>query len=561
VDVTDERQRRIDAVRGRIGEAENHLVDELRAGRINRREFIRRGTVLGMSVTALGVLSGCSRPDVAQVDPPQTKPPRPGGTIRVGMTSPAGKLDPVTVADEGGLGVLGQSGEYLVWSDDKLNAVPRLAERWSHNGDGTVWTFKIRQGVRFHDGTPLTAEDVATTMNRLADPKVGSNALSTFAGALSKGNTKAVDQHTVEFHLDAPNGNFPYLVSSDNYNAIILPKTYDGDWEKTFIGTGPWVLDHYSPNEGVTYNRNPHYWRGRTVADRNELKFYPEEQAQVLGLQGNQVDVLIHYSVSAGKALITDPDVRTIQFRSASHRQVHMRTDKEPFKDKRVRQAMGLLIDRRALVQGLLATKSDYGNDSPFAPDYKSTDRTVPQRRRDIAKAKELLRAAGKADGFTVQLNTLTHFELPDLAQVIQDNASAAGIKIHLQITDAGTYYGDAVYGKSPWLDSTMGITDYGHRGVPNVYLTAPLGSKGTWNAAHFKNPTYDGLVKDYIGTLDLQSQRQVARKIQLLLLDETPIIFPYFYFFLTGAANRVSGVETTAMGHADLFRTGLVAA
>jgi peptide/nickel transport system substrate-binding protein len=276
-------------------------------------------------------------------------------------------------------------------------------------------------------------------------------------------------------------------------------------------------------------------------------------------LQGNQVDLLIHYSVSAGKALITDPAVRTIQYRSAAHRQIHMRTDKEPFNDKRVRQAMALLVDRRALVQGLLATKSDYGNDSPFATAFKSSDRSVPQRQRDVAKSKELLAAAGKSNGFTVQLNTLSQFELPDLAQVIQDNAASAGIKIRLVITDAGTYYGDAVYGKSPWLDSTMGITNYSSRGVPNVYLTAPLGSKGTWNAAHFKNPTYDALVKDYIGTLDLQSQRRVARKIQLLLLDEVPVIFPYYYFFLTGTAERVSGVQTTGMGHADLFRAGLV--
>jgi peptide/nickel transport system substrate-binding protein len=557
---SDDRQRRIDAVRRGIGDAENHLVDELRAGRVNRREFIRRGTVLGMSLSALGVLAGCARPDVSEVDPPQTRRPQPGGTIRVGLTAPSGALDPVTVADEGGLGVLGQSGEYLVWSDKHLNAVPRLAERWTHNADGSVWTFKIRRGVKFHDGTTLTAEDVAATMNHLADPKVGSNALSTFAGALSKGNTKAVDAHTVEFQLDAPNGNFPYLVSSDNYNAIILPKSYDGNWDKTFIGTGPWKLEKFTPNEGVTYTRNPDYWRGRTVSDRNELKFYEAEQAAVLGLQGNQVDALIHYSVSAGKALITDPAIRTIQFRSASHRQIHMRTDKEPFHDKRVRQAMALLVDRHALVQGLLATKSDYGNDSPFAPAYKSTDRTVPQRQRDLAKAKALLDAAGKSNGFTVHLNTLTHFELPDLAQVIQDNAAAAGIKIQLTIQDATSYYGSAVYGKSPWLDSTMGITDYGHRGVPNVYLTAPLTSTGTWNSAHFKNPRYDALVKDYIGTLDLQSQRRVARKIQLLLLDEVPVMFPYFYFFLTGAANRVSGLETTAMGHADVSRAGLVA-
>jgi peptide/nickel transport system substrate-binding protein len=554
-----EGQRQVDAVRARLGEPENHVVDEYAAGRISRRELIRRGTVLGMSMSALGVLAGCTRPNVAQVDKPQTRLPRRGGTIRPGITAPAAQLDPITIADEGGLAVLGQTGEYLAWSDDHLRLLPRLATSWTHNADGSVWTFQIRRGVKFHDGSPLGAEDVAATLNRLADPKVGSNSLSTFAGVLSKSNTQAVGPYTVAFHLDAPNGNFPYLVSSDNYNAIILPRNYDGNWDKTFIGTGPWKLESFTPQVGVNYVPNLDYWRGRTGPDRNELKFYGEEQAQVLGLEGNQVDVLAHFDVSGGKSLLTDPTVRTVQFGSASHRQIHMRNDREPFKDKRVRQAMALLVDRRALVKGLLATKSDYGNDSPFAPIFKSTDRSVPQRQRDVAKAKALLAAAGMPKGFSVQLDTLTHFELPDLAQVIQDNASAAGIKIKLNIADPGTYYGSAVFGKSPWLDSVMGLTDYGHRGVPNVYLTAPLTTKGPWNAAHFHNPVYDRLVADYVGSLDLQSQRRAARKIQLMLLDESPVIFPYFYYFLTGMANRVAGVRTTAMGHIDVSRAGFV--
>ena len=164
----------------------------------------------------------------------------------------------------------------------------------------------------------------------------------------------------------------------------------------------------------------------------------------------------------------------------------------EPFKDKRVRQAMALLVNRQALVDGLLDTKSDPGNDSPFAPVFPSTDQDVPQREQDVRKAKELLAAAGMEDGFKVQLSGWNGFEMPDLAQLIQQDVRQAGITIDLSITDAATYYGDATFGNSRWLDSPMGITEYGHRGVPNVLLGAPLLSKGTWNGAHFKNPQYD---------------------------------------------------------------------
>jgi peptide/nickel transport system substrate-binding protein len=557
--MTDHRQRQVDAVRFHIGEVENDLVDELRARRIDRREFVRRGTVLGLSLSSLGVLASCAQPNVQQVSAPPAKPPRPGGTIRSGIVAPAAALDPVQVSDEGGLAVLGQSGEYLAWSDKNLTLRPIIAESWKHDSTGKVWTFNIRRGVRFSDGTPLSAKDVEVTFNRLADPAVGSNALSTFAGVLSKGNVKATDPYTAEFRLDSPNGNFPYLVSSDNYNAIILPKTYNGGWDKTFIGTGPWKLQSFVANQGVTYVRNPHYWGPPTVAERSQLTFYPEEQAQTLGLQGNQVDCLAHYSVSGGRALLTDPNIRTIQYRCSAHRQIHMRNDKEPFTDKRVRRAVALLVDRRGLVEGLLATKSDYGNDSPFAPVFRSTNPAVAQRQRNVAEAKQLLQAAGKGSGFSAQLTTLTHFELPDLAQVVQNDVSDAGIRLNISILDPGTYYGSSKFGTSPWLDSEMGITDYGHRGVPNLILTAPLESKGPWNAAHFHNPQYDKLVAEYVAALDIQAQRSAAGRIQSLLLDESPVIFPFYYYFLTATRPNVSGVESTAMGHLNVSRAGFV--
>jgi len=157
-------------------------------------------------------------------------------------------------------------------------------------------------------------------------------------------------------------------------------------------------------------------------------------------------------------------NVQTVALKATTHRQVHLRTDKDPFKDKLVRQALALSIDRTGLVDGLFKGRAQLGNDSPFSPVFPYTDASVPQRQQDIEKAKQLLADAGMADGFSVDLNGWDGFEMPDLAQLIQNNAKEIGVTINLKITDAGTYYGDAVYGKSPWLDSTMGITDYGHR-------------------------------------------------------------------------------------------------
>ncbi|MBV9701713.1 MAG: ABC transporter substrate-binding protein [Methylobacteriaceae bacterium] len=535
----------IDAARYRLNEIENDLVDELAAGRIGRREFLRHGAVLGLSVPFLSSLAGAF--GLTAVAPRMARAAAAGGLIRVACTVPAGAVEPVTVDDNGGLLMLHQTGEFLSISGPDLVLRPHLAESWKPNGDGTVWTFKIRQGVKFQNGKTMTAEDVAASIDRLADPKNSSNALSAFKGVLSKGGAKKVDDDTVEFHLDTANGNFPYLVSSDNYNAIIIPADYAGDFEKTFIGTGPFKLDKYTPKVGASFVRNPDYWGPKAVPDRTEWSFYQNMQAMVLALQGNQVDIVSQVSAVGGEALLNDPSFQIISEKTSSHQQVHMRCDMAPFDDKRVRQAVALCLDRKQMVQGLFSGRSDIGNDSPFAPVFPSTDKSVPQREKDIAKAKQLLADAGHANGFTVKLTTEQYLEIPDYAVIIQNAVKAIGITIELNVEAQDAYYGKAVFGSSDWLDSVMGITDYGHRGVPNVFLNAPLKSDGTWNSAHFKNKDYDALVAQYIVASDLGTQRAVAKKIQELLLDETPVIFGYFYDYLTPAKKNVTGVPPVA--------------
>jgi peptide/nickel transport system substrate-binding protein len=528
-------------------ELENALLDELIAGRVSRRAFLRHAGVLGMALGPLAGLLGGTQSAWAQGSG------KPGGVIRVASTLPSGAMDPVTVADIGGLVLLQQTGEFLIFDAPDLTLHPQLALSWKANDKADVWTFALRQGVKFHDGHPFTADDVVATMDRLADPANASNALSVFKGVLSKGGTRKVDDHTVAFHLDRPVGKFPYYVSSDNYNAIILPSNYKNDYEKTFIGTGPFKLDRYQAKASASFVRNPDWWGGQVMPDRTEFSFYADQQPQILALQGGQVDVLQQFVVQGGQALLNNPSVKVISFKSATQRQVHMRCDQGPFTDKRVRQALALTLDRPALVKGLLRGTGVVGNDSPFAPIYPSTNTSVPQRKKDIAQAKALMKAAGKEGGFSVTLTTEQLQEIPAYAVVIQNAAAQIGIKINLKIEPQDAYYGSAVFGKSDWLDSELGITDYGHRGTPDVFLAAPLASDGSWNAAHFKNPEYDRLVAQYVAAADLQSQRETAGKIQELLLDETPVLFSYFYDYLAATGPKVDGVTVTAISQVFL--------
>jgi peptide/nickel transport system substrate-binding protein len=559
----DETQRRVDAIRKDSSELENHYIDEYAAGKITRREFVRRGTVIGMSIPALSFLAaacggGGESGTEATSGGTATGAVNPGGNIRVALIQPATEPNPIIVKDEGGAGLLGSTGEFLSFSNGELELEPRIAESWSPNDDGTEWTFKIRQGVQFHSGKTLTANDVVATFETLVDPKNASNALSALGGVLSPGNTEAPDDATVVFHLDAANGNFPTLVSSANYNAIIIPADLDpADWGKTFDGTGPFKLDSFTPKQGAKFSRFDGYWGTKANPDGFELKFYDEEAPMILAIQGDEVDFVEHFSVSGGQALLTDPNVQVIAIGAATHRQIHMRTDMEPFTDKRVRQAIALSLDRNAMVDGLWDGKADLGNDSPFAPLFPSTDTSVAQRQQDIDQAKQLLADAGKT-GFTVDLQTWNGFEIPDLAQLVKQYASEIGVTINVKIVgDDAAYYGDAVFGKSIWLDSVMGITDYGHRPVPNVFLSSVYTSKGTWNAAHFKNAQADQLIADYIAAIGLDSQRAAAKKVQEMLLDETPVMIPYFYNFLSAAKPNLMNAVSAATGQFDLSKAG----
>jgi len=539
----------LDRLRRDATDLENHVVDEFLAGRLDRRGLLREGSRFGLALPLMTALLGSApyRARAASTD----------ATIRVAAPMPSGAVEPVTVANSGGLLMLMQTGEFLIFDQPDLVLKPMLALSWSPNNDGTVWTFKLRPNVKFHNGHILNADDVVATMDRLANPKNGSNALSAFKGVLSLGGTRKVDDLTVEFHLDAPNGNFPYIVSSDNYNAIILPADYAGDFEKTFNGTGPFKLEKYTAKVGASFVRNPDYWGPKALPARTEFTFYADQQPQVLALQGGQVDVISQISVQGAQGLLNDPDVKLIKIRAATHREVHMRNDVPKFADKRVRQAIAMSLDRPALVAGLFRGLAEPGNDSPFAPVYPSTNKSVPQRKKDIAAAKALLEQAG--GGFEATLTTERVGEIPDYAVVIQNACAEIGIKLNLKIETDSAYYGKAQPGQSDWLDSEMGITDYGHRGVPNVLLGAPLLSTGAWNAAHFKNPTYDSLVAQYVATTDLTTQRDLAGKIQTLLLDETPIIYAYFYNYLAATSASVSGVHSTAISQLFLSEATIV--
>jgi peptide/nickel transport system substrate-binding protein len=548
--------RSLDQVRAQSSELENNCIDEFVAGRIDRRAFLRHGGVIGLSVSTMGaVLAACGSANSsggsssAASSSGAAAPAKAGGTLKIATQVPAAAVNPITIADNGGLTMLCQVGDFLIRDNTGYpgpTLLPKMATSWKPNSDGTVWTFKLRQGVKFSDGSPMTADDVVYTFKQQSNPKNSANALSVFGELVDPSGVQKVDDHTVAFHLKAADGNFPYQLSSDNYNCIIVKNGQDfAKFQQTMIGTGPWKLKSYTQNVSATFEPNPYYWGTKPKLDGTTFQFYQSQQPQILALQGGQVDVVDAFIVSGATALLHNPQYQIFDVKATLHRELSMRCDQPPFNDARVRQAVALSLDRPGLIKALLGGYGSLGNDSVFAPVYASTDKSVPQRTQDIAKAKALLSAAGHPNGFKATLFSEQYQEMPQLAQAIAASCKQIGIDVALKIETQDAYYGKATFGNSDWLDGQMSLVDYGGRGVPNTVLQATLTSKGVWNAAHFKNPQMDKLYTDYVKAIDVSTQQKIAGQIQTLLLNETPLIIPYFEDALNAGKPNVHNLKT----------------
>ena len=205
-------KRRLDEYRqAEAGPIENTLIDEWLDGELDRATFIKRGSMLGLGATLIGTALGAL--GEAPLAFGGTHEAKAGGRIRVGIIPPPTKgLDPHTYADQGGLETGGIAGEFLTRATQSLTLLPELATSWKPNADASVWTFKLRSGIKFQTGKTMNADDVVATYNRLLGPDSG--ALSAFKGVLSAGGVTKVDESTVQFKLDTPTASFPYLTSS-----------------------------------------------------------------------------------------------------------------------------------------------------------------------------------------------------------------------------------------------------------------------------------------------------------------------------------------------------------
>jgi peptide/nickel transport system substrate-binding protein len=220
-----------------------------------------------------------------------------------------------------------------------------------------------------------------------------------------------------------------------------------------------------------------------------------------------------------------------------------MNVNVKPFNDVRVRQAIALALNRPEIVQGLWGPYAQLGNDSPMWPGYVFTDRSVPQRHQQIAKAKQLLKEAGHTN-LNLTLTCYRAFEMPDYAQRVAQQLKKIGINCSVKVYTSTQYFDGNSFGSkpplAPWLSTNFGIVDYGHRAVPLTYLNAALRSHGVWNAARYHNKSFDALINHFQAASGIKDQRKYARLMEQTLLHDTPVIYAYFYNYIAATSKKV---------------------
>lgn len=535
---------------------QSELIDEFRAGRVTREELVRRASVLGLSLSALAPFLG--RDAFAAPLARTAVTPKRGGTGRFGSIAPGLAVDPLTMNTQAAIYAVQLACEYLAFPRPDYTLEPRLATEWSAGPTPKTWTFTIRQGVRWHDGSPLTVDDVVATFNRITDPAVRSAGLSAFATILSHGNVEKVGRNKVRFHLDRPFVDFPYLVSAFSFNSVILPKNYEvGQFQKGGVGTGPFILKEYQPQQRAVYAKNPRYWnRGLPYLDGIELTYFADQASIVLALQAGRIDVFGNAPVQGSQALFGDPNVTAVASRSSAYRAVDMRVDTPPWNDKRVRQAVAYAIDRRALVQNLLGGLGEVGNDHAFAPIFPSSAlaRRLPQRTRDLAKARRLLAEAGHSRGFKTTLVLPSLLELPQYAVFLKDQLKDVGIDVELDIRSSAAFFGSGA--NQPWLVLPFAIVQWAARGTPSQTIPPAFKCEGIWNTPHWCNRQFNIAMDQFDARI--RGRAKVAAKAAAIQQDKTPAILAYWLKDVRATRKNVRGLASGPTSHIDASKVWL---
>lgn len=488
---------------------------------VTRRHFLT-GTALA--------LAGLPKVSIA------AEAPKRGGVLRISVDQGAAVIHPLLTR---------VNPEYLVsellYSNltrlkPDMTVEPDLALSWEADAALVVWTFKLRSGVTFHDGSAMTSDDVVATFNAILDPKTASPA-RTNVGPIKE--IAALDPLTVKFTLTGAFADFPIALAYTNAR-IVPAKIIASDLASLSTkpnGTGPFKLVSYEPDRKIVVEQNPAYYDpARPYLDRVEILVYPDRTAEASALISGDTDLMLSTTSGEYERLAKASGVRALRTPSGQFLNVNMGCDQKPFNDVRVRQALALTIDRDAMAGFVAGGYGTPGNDTPLSPAYHFYQDS-PLKKTDIAKAKQLLAEAGYPSGLDL---TMVASDKPEtrtqLGVAIREMAAPAGFRINVQTMPHATYL-DQV-----WKKGNFYVGFYNMQPTTDAIFKLLYTSDAAWNETRWNNGRFDEIVNAARSETDEGKRASLYAQAQAMMNEDVPSVIPVFFDILAAQRSYVDG-------------------
>ena len=509
--------------------------DALEGAGLTRRRFVELAGS-GIAVASSGAwLSACGGSSSSKAGG-LAGPAKRGGTLRVGATGggTTDTLDAQNPLNNVDIPRNGALYEGLVHLNAKGEIEPVLAESIQPNRDGTVWTIRVRPGVKFHDGQDLTADDILYSLRRIETNK--------FPGAASFGpiNLKAatvIDKLTLRVPFHQPYAVFDAGLTVNSTKMV--KRGYDG---KKQNGTGPFKFVSFTPGVQSAFARHEQYWRpGKPYLDRLIIVNFSDETSQVNALQAGQVDLIDQLSAQS-VAAVQGAGAKVIISKTLSGTVFTMRVDRAPFSDVRVRQALRLIPNRKTMNEQIFGGLGSVANDMLGTPLDQAFVKSLPQRQQDIEQAKSLLKAAGQEHLAAILITTPVGPGEAQAAPVLATQAQAAGVQLSVQTQDPTKFFAQS-YMHVPFAMSYWNTLPY------LTFAGQAIAANAPFNETHQSDPTWTKLYDEAIVTVDSGRRSELVHELLKFDYERGGYIVPFFYPNIEAAAKKVYGVTENVSG------------
>lgn len=508
---------------------------------ITRRDFVKTVAVAGIAVSAVGSLASCGSSGTSASSGASMAPlvPKKGGNLRVGIGGGSTKetIDAHLMygyPDQARCDALYDT--LYRFDPASMQATPWLAESATPNAKATVWTVRLKPDVTFHNGKPLTADDVIFSFKRILDPKTGSSAASTLFSVDPKG-MKKLDDLTVEIHMKQANAVFHESLAETRIK--IVPEGYD---PKNPVGTGPFKYQSFTPGERSLFVAYPGYWGVGPYVDQVEVIDFSDDTSRINALVSGAVDMIAQVPRVQAKSLGAQAGFTVVHTECGNWDPIDMLCTKAPFKDQRVRDAFRLIADRQQIVDQALAGYGRVANDM-FSPYDKGYPADLPQRTQDLEKAKSLLKAAGQ-EGMKIEFITSPMDDgIVDEAQVFTQQAKSAGIDMTIRKVDEAAFW-DQYYTVYPLVNEYWSTRNYLNQ------ANLCVGSNAQWDVTGWRDATWEQRFSEAWQTVDEAKRNELVGECMTIDYEKGPFIVWGYKDILDAHSSKVTGLKGDKSGN-----------